>query len=510
MKTIQSLSALAIMLFPLSLHAAQLPKSSPNNDNRANAELFWEIVENFYPECNTAMEELSKKTVIPFFGLSGAGKSTTINAFIGHKMERISDEFGDPIIQIAQKSPGFPVAGIGHSTKSETTLPKIFMGQPGSGLSFLDCPGFNDSRGIEQDMFNILVVRSFLDASQGVPAIICVLEHDSFKGNRGQGFLDTVKLFDNVLELGTHSSNIFWLCNKAPEKETKEILIKRIEKQKRDNSKNKITNNLLTKVLEHPENIFLIDPANEKSCQNVLNSLQKLKKKIPKSAFQTTRLGAVNVASEVLKLFENETAVEDYNIVNALTKGKDEIKRLKKEIEEMHENAEETNMFREEPRSIEGRFFSQSCSISYSEPNYPFDEDLLKKTKECFGLEKKEEEMDGSKGLYNAEYIFPGGWNFFKNKKASIVVQFHVKNKHIQKKLLEATEASLYALDGGLTKEEITKKEENINEKETRLEFIYNTQTFLPAQKVETLVSKFVKVYSPSVSTQDEEKKNDE
>ena len=98
--------------------------------------------------------------MILFIGDTGLGKSITVNMLLGHEMEMNED---DGSIDIRQPVPaGLPVAMISHEVDSGMTLPYTYMCQE-THLSYLDCPGFYDTRGVEQDTFNALMVRLFVE-----------------------------------------------------------------------------------------------------------------------------------------------------------------------------------------------------------------------------------------------------------------------------------------------------------------------------------------------------------
>ena len=81
-----------------------------------------------------------------FIGNTGSGKSTTVNFLAGAKMMRDDQDH----YELKFKQDGF--AKIGHSSSTSQTLRAEMIKPDGSSMIFVDCPGFQDSRGFEFDV----------------------------------------------------------------------------------------------------------------------------------------------------------------------------------------------------------------------------------------------------------------------------------------------------------------------------------------------------------------------
>ncbi len=86
-----------------------------------------------------------------FIGFTGSGKSTTVNFLAGASMVQVDKKDGQVRYDVA---PGgrLDLAGIGHDRGcSETLFAKEIFPIDAPGVKFIDCPGFDDSRGFEFD-----------------------------------------------------------------------------------------------------------------------------------------------------------------------------------------------------------------------------------------------------------------------------------------------------------------------------------------------------------------------
>ena len=93
------------------------------------------------------------KKAIMVLGLSGTGKTTLINYLNDVPLVGMQKGFG---YRVTPKDPGVTLPcgfEIGHNAHSETHLPSAYT-PPGSDFSFLDNPGFGDTKGIEIGIAN--------------------------------------------------------------------------------------------------------------------------------------------------------------------------------------------------------------------------------------------------------------------------------------------------------------------------------------------------------------------
>lgn len=111
-----------------------------------------------YKKQEFSEQEHKEALVVTFFGGSGVGKSTMINAFINFwfGIEKY-DDFRLLLVDDSQN-------GIGqvHSQTQEITTYFVKAALGRSSLIIIDNPGFNDTRGVEQDdLFDQMMQKFF-------------------------------------------------------------------------------------------------------------------------------------------------------------------------------------------------------------------------------------------------------------------------------------------------------------------------------------------------------------
>ena len=115
-------------------------------------------------------------------GTTGSGKSTLVQGLAGKPLGASSPKKGRRTLGVleADSLPGFV---IGHGLGSETQLPNLFYDQP-LGLLYCDCPGFMDSRGINQEVVNAFAINQLFEAQSPIK-IVLALQESEFDGARG-------------------------------------------------------------------------------------------------------------------------------------------------------------------------------------------------------------------------------------------------------------------------------------------------------------------------------------
>lgn len=142
-------------------------------------------------------------------GLTGSGKSTFINYMTGMKFKYGSTTAWSNVKCIEDES-----AEVGHTHSSCTTKPEmIFHG----GLTFCDCPGFCDNRGIDSDIANIISISHAAKICQNIRGIILCVEYDAFRALRGSLISETIQRVQHFLGQNM-KLNVFLLITKAADK----------------------------------------------------------------------------------------------------------------------------------------------------------------------------------------------------------------------------------------------------------------------------------------------------
>ena len=167
------------------------------------------------------------KDLILFLGLSGAGKSTTVNYLKGNKMQLGMTETGEKCLQLLSDQNPEDCASMGDTCESETLSPNLI---PFSGNQFFsDCPGFEDNRGEEYKVCAKITTQSVIKWSASVKAAVVVIKHADIAG-KASGFQRLVMELRQVFnDLNAVSPSVLFLVNKAPSHLKEQHVIKAIE-----------------------------------------------------------------------------------------------------------------------------------------------------------------------------------------------------------------------------------------------------------------------------------------
>ena len=139
-------------------------------------------------------QSISDRDLVLVLGNTGAGKSTFINYMLGCEMvEDVNDSTGDIRIDCSN-----PQAKIGHGLTSETQLPEIFCGT-GSELTFCDCPGFSDNRGVEMDIANMYSIARLAKAARSIQGIVFLVSFHALQDCRAQSLNGAVSMLSAIM-----------------------------------------------------------------------------------------------------------------------------------------------------------------------------------------------------------------------------------------------------------------------------------------------------------------------
>ncbi len=163
-------------------------------------------------------------------GKTGAGKSTLVNYLAG--VELTAKEIrGDLFIDL--KQPRGDSIKIGHSASSETTIPNKWISN--NGTIYWDCPGFEETRSVSQDIANAYYIKRLFDTSQNVKVVIVIADNPTDPRET-----DLVRLVDQLTNLVPNKDlllrSLSLVVTKTVAHRTSEHIKERIESVLRDNN----------------------------------------------------------------------------------------------------------------------------------------------------------------------------------------------------------------------------------------------------------------------------------
>ena len=149
--------------------------------------------------------EIQKKAIM-FLGLTGTGKTTLVN-YLGGIPLVCAREDGKWIIKLENENITLPGGfKIGHSlSTSETIFPAVYS-PPTKDFSYVDNPGFTDTRGIEIEIANSFFRVFGTEKSTEMKFLLLVDYQDLEK--KGQEFRETIQRFSDILGVFDDDYNI--------------------------------------------------------------------------------------------------------------------------------------------------------------------------------------------------------------------------------------------------------------------------------------------------------------
>jgi len=138
------------------------------------------------------------KKAIMVLGLSNTGKTTLINYLNDVPLVGMQKDFG---YRVTPKDPGVTLPcgfEIGHNAHPETHLPSAYT-PPGSDFSYLDNPGFKDTKGIEIGIANAFFRKEITETIDEFKFLLVITPNGL--DERGDKFRESMHRFAEFLEI---------------------------------------------------------------------------------------------------------------------------------------------------------------------------------------------------------------------------------------------------------------------------------------------------------------------
>ena len=136
---------------------------------------------------------------IVVLGKTGYGKSTLINFLAGSKLKAVATGFPPQLIIEAEENLG-DIKIVSGGTSGTKAPDKYF--DPQTGITYFDCPGFDDTRGVEQEVANAYYIQQVFQLAKKVKVVV-VCKESEFQ-DRLNTFTELIKkitqLFPNITD----------------------------------------------------------------------------------------------------------------------------------------------------------------------------------------------------------------------------------------------------------------------------------------------------------------------
>lgn len=154
--------------------------STASNQNSATS------IIKFIEENSAKIQFTPQKDLILMLGTTGAGKSTLTSFLTGANLESIETlkDSGEFVLVdrnglITRKS----------TTISKTVVPNLMIDDQ-SGLTYYDCPGFSDSRGVANDISVSYLIKKLINSAKAVKLVFAVSFSSVRNGGDRRGFME--------------------------------------------------------------------------------------------------------------------------------------------------------------------------------------------------------------------------------------------------------------------------------------------------------------------------------
>lgn len=261
--------------------------------NKINAEpdlLFSKAIED---SLNKVHEAVQKNGVL-FLGLTGAGKSTSINYFYGINYQI---KLVNRIKQL--KALSKEIVKTSHKTVSETLYPSVIQ-FPGQSYVAIEVPGFKDTRGSLEETTAALCTSLLIKQLKSIQALILVTTWRSLESSRMLDYRETAYHLGSVISQGSAiRENIVLLVTGAEQDVTVDNVRERLaelseveycpqddvnqEEVPADIWKKRCVQFVTTAILSGEKNILLADPTTEKTRTAFQKMIASLESKVKHS-----------------------------------------------------------------------------------------------------------------------------------------------------------------------------------------------------------------------------------
>ena len=166
------------------------------------------------------IESIKDQDIVVFLGNTRAGKGATVNLLLGNELEAFEDDGYKLSIKNLDESSG---PTIGHKALSHTALPtgwntkdSWFSKAPIKEM-LVDVPGFDDNKGVSQDIANCFYIREILKNAKSTK-IVLVSSINSIQDANIKPFLDLMEKVCTIIpNINNFSNCVSMIFSKVPQ-----------------------------------------------------------------------------------------------------------------------------------------------------------------------------------------------------------------------------------------------------------------------------------------------------
>ena len=173
-------------------------------------------LQKLYAQMTKKIAGIKGKEVVAFVGMTGSGKSTTVNYLLDKKMERFSDGLST-LYQVKEDNVdnNQKTAEIGHGG-SQTLFPESFDTKSGStSMTLLDTAGLGDTRGKNVSLCVSLALKHISEVAK-VKGVVIVLRENMISDTRARGMDEFFKLVTELSSELNHRNVAFCVTGISP------------------------------------------------------------------------------------------------------------------------------------------------------------------------------------------------------------------------------------------------------------------------------------------------------
>lgn len=146
----------------------------------------------------------TKENIIIVLGPTGAGKGTLINYLSGTALKPV---YQDGTWKLSAEKT-LPDISISHSRQSDTFYPAIHSPE-GKNFSYIDSPGFGDSRGVAHDIATAYFRQKIMEMQEiKSMKVLIALPYKDFSAGRGDIVKGYINALDQFLQLNKNAKHI--------------------------------------------------------------------------------------------------------------------------------------------------------------------------------------------------------------------------------------------------------------------------------------------------------------